>query len=130
MFALDTNIFIYFLRDAGRVAERLRSIGPREIAIPSIVLYELEVASQHGKQSERRKKLIQSLVSVSTVLPFDEASAAAAAEARAHLEARGSPIGPLDFLIAGTAIAHRATLVTHNTSEFKRVPGLKIVDWY
>jgi tRNA(fMet)-specific endonuclease VapC len=91
MFALDTNIFIYFLRDAGRVADRLRSVAPREVAIPSIVLYELEVASQHGKQSERRKRLIQSLVRVSTVLPFDEASASAAAGARAYRKREARP---------------------------------------
>jgi tRNA(fMet)-specific endonuclease VapC len=46
------------------------------------------------------------------------------------LEARGLPIGPLDVLIAGTALAHGATLVTRNLREFSRVEGLKLENWY
>ena len=53
-----------------------------------------------------------------------------AARVRAALEESGEAIGPLDTLIAGTALAARATLVTHNTREFRRVPGLRIEDWY
>jgi tRNA(fMet)-specific endonuclease VapC len=64
------------------------------------------------------------------VLPFDEAAARAAATVRRTLEQAGSPIGPLDTLIAGTAIAHSVVLVTHNAREFSRVRGLKMVDWF
>ena len=70
------------------------------------------------------------LVDLVNLLPFGEAEARATAELRAALEKLGKPIGPIDTLIAGTAIANRALLVTHNTSEFSRVSGLKVVDWY
>ena len=50
--------------------------------------------------------------------------------ARARLEGLGTPIGPLDTLIAGTALAHRAVLVSRNIREFGRVAGLEVVDWY
>jgi tRNA(fMet)-specific endonuclease VapC len=46
------------------------------------------------------------------------------------LERQGQPIGPFDGLIAGTALAEKATLVTHNTREFSRVQGLQVVDWF
>ena len=65
-----------------------------------------------------------------SVLPFDHPAARAAATMRAELERRGRPIGPLDNLIAGTALAHRATLVTRNTREFSRLPNLAVLDWY
>ncbi len=52
------------------------------------------------------------------------------AKIRAQLEKQGTPIGPMDILIAGTAIALQATLVTHNVREFSRIPGLSIADWY
>jgi tRNA(fMet)-specific endonuclease VapC len=50
-------------------------------------------------------------------------------ELRSLLERRGSPIGPLDTLIAAHALALRWTLATHNVREFRRVPGLTVADW-
>lgn len=63
------------------------------------------------------------------VLEFDLEDARQAGQVRAHLASKGTPIGPYDVLIAGQAKARELTLVTHNTSEFKRVPGLKVEDW-
>ena len=64
------------------------------------------------------------------VIPFDRDAALAAATIRAQLEQQGTPIGPIDVLIAGTAVALQATLVTHNVNEFSRVSELAIADWY
>lgn len=64
------------------------------------------------------------------MLPLDRAAARASATAGADLEQRGLPIGPLDNLVAGIALAHRSTLVTRNTREFSRLRDLSIVDWY
>jgi tRNA(fMet)-specific endonuclease VapC len=63
------------------------------------------------------------------VLEFDHEDAQQAGEIRAHLAKRGTPIGPHDVLIAGQAKARNLTLVTHNTTEFQRVSGLKVEDW-
>lgn len=130
MFALDTNVIIHYFQQKGRVAERLRGVELKDVAIPAIVHYELEIGAARSEYSARRRKDIDSLMRVVRVLEFDSRSAVAAALVRSTLEARKASIGSIDFLIAGTAIAHGATLVTHNTAEFKRVPGLKIVDWY
>ena len=62
-------------------------------------------------------------------VPFDTRAALSAAQIRLELEKRGSMIGPLDILIAGTALSLGATLVTNNTDEFSRVPGLRLADW-
>jgi tRNA(fMet)-specific endonuclease VapC len=130
MLALDTNTLIYFFKGVGHVADHFRSATPREIAIPSVVLYELEVGIGRGPQAETRRQALGHLLQLVRVLPFDENSARAAAETRIHLEAAGASIGPLDTLIAGTALGYSATLVTHNTREFDRVPGLCVIDWY
>jgi len=63
------------------------------------------------------------------VLEFDQEDARQAGEIRAHLASKGTPIGPFDVLIAGQAKARNLTLVTHNTSEFRRVEGLRVEDW-
>ena len=62
-------------------------------------------------------------------LPFDDAAAEAYGRLRAELARRGMPIGPNDLMIAAIALAYGFTLVTHNTSEFSRVPGLRLEDW-
>jgi tRNA(fMet)-specific endonuclease VapC len=62
-------------------------------------------------------------------LAFDDRAAEEYGRIRAHLDGLGTPIGPNDLMIASIALAHGLTLVTHNTSEFSRVPGLKLEDW-
>lgn len=130
MYVLDTNTLIYFFRGQGTVAERLLATSPTEVAIPAISAYELEVGIAKSIQPAKRRRQFDELLRMVTVLPFDRATAAAAARVRAMLEKAGQPIGPLDNLIAGTALAHRATLVTHNTREFRRVSKLALIDWY
>jgi tRNA(fMet)-specific endonuclease VapC len=61
--------------------------------------------------------------------PFDDAAAEAYARIRAHLLTAGNTIGPNDMLIAAIAVANGLTLITHNTDEFGRVPGLDLDDW-
>jgi tRNA(fMet)-specific endonuclease VapC len=63
------------------------------------------------------------------VAPFDDAASRRHGAVRAFLKARGTPIGPLDTLIAGHALMLNATVVTNNVGEFARVSGLTVEDW-
>ena len=130
MYVLDTNTLIYYFKGAGEVAGHLLSKSPREIVIPSIVLFELEAGIAKSKKPQKRLRQLSEITSVINVLEFGREEARIAASIRAMLEARGKPIGPYDILIAGTAVRHQATLVTHNVEEFKRVKGLTIEDWF
>lgn len=129
-FALDTNSLIYFFRGEGQVARRLLATPPGRILIPAVVLYELETGLAKSSEPAKRRAQLARLIDVVTLLPFGAAEARAAASLRARLEILGTPIGPMDTLIAGTALVAGATLVTHNIREFGRVPGLFIEDWY
>ena len=62
-------------------------------------------------------------------LPFDDAAADVHAQIRRHHESLGTPIGPYDLQIAAIALVNGCTVVTHNTNEFSRVPGLALEDW-
>ena len=130
MFLLDTNTLIYFFKGQGRVPERMLATPPGEVAISAVSLYEIEVGIAKSAQPTKRRRQFDTFLAVVSLLPFDRAAARAAATVRAELERRGRPIGPLDNLIAGTALAHRATLVTRNTREFSRLPNLAVIDWY
>jgi tRNA(fMet)-specific endonuclease VapC len=108
----------------------LFSKPPKEIAASTITLYELEVGIAKSNNPQKRKRQLESFASYITIFPFDSKEAKASAKIRADLEKQGTPIGPLDNLIAGTALNFNAVLVTHNTKEFSRIESLTIEDWF
>jgi tRNA(fMet)-specific endonuclease VapC len=130
MYVLDTNTLIYYFKGQGQVAQNLANVPPQEIGISTIVLLELQVGIAKSTSPAKRTQQLQQLLSRVNLVLFDRDSAVAAATIRAQLEQQGTPIGPMDVLIAGTALACQATLVTHNVKEFSRVSGLAIADWY
>ncbi len=130
MYLLDTNTLIYFFKGIGDVSNILLSKAPKDILIPSIALYELEVGIAKSTKPQKRRKQLESLISRINISSFGSQEAKVAAMIRANLEGKGAPIGSYDTLIAGTALSNNATLVTHNTKKFRRVKGLNIEDWY
>ncbi len=130
MFVLDTNTLIDFFKGKGRVADRVFMEEPANIGIPAIVVFELETGIAKTSSPKKRSQQLQSLLLATTLLPFSVKEAKASALVRARLEKKGRRIGPLDVLIAGTAIANQGILVSHNLAEFNRVDGLVTEDWY
>lgn len=130
MFALDTNILIYALKGKGQVREQLAAVSPSDIGVPAVVAYELEYGTFKSKSTAQRRRDLERLFSAIAILPLDKRVADHAARVRYDLERTGASIGPLDLLIAGTALAFGATLVTNNIQEFKRVPGLHVENWF
>ena len=130
MFALDTNTILDYFRGRGSVAARLLAVPPGEIALPAIVAYEAWVGVLGSRDARRRQIQYEQFLSVVQILPFDLAVSRRAAEIRLGLGRRGETIGPMDTLIAATALAHDATLVTRNVREFGRVQGLKVTNWH
>jgi tRNA(fMet)-specific endonuclease VapC len=108
MYVLDTNTLIYYFKGQGQVAQNLTSIASEEIVIPTIVLFELEVGIAKATSPSKRIQQLQQLLSRIDLAPFDRDAAIAAATIRAQLEQQGSPIGSIDVLIAGTALALQA----------------------
>jgi tRNA(fMet)-specific endonuclease VapC len=130
MYILDTNTLIYYFKGQGKVAQNLANVSPQEIGISTIVLFQLQVGIAKSTSPAKRTQQLEQFLSRVNVVPFDRDSAVAAATIRVQLEQQGTPIGPMDVLIAGTAASLQATLVTHNVKEFARVSGLAIADWY
>ena len=129
-YALDTNTLIYFFKGRGEVARNLLATAPADVMIPAVVVYEIETGIAKSTDPNKRREQLAELLDTVTVLPFDVDAARKAAGIRARLERQGTPIGPMDTLIAGTALAYNTTLVTHNTAEFQRIPELQLVDWF
>ena len=130
MYVLDTNILIYFFKGLGSVPQRLLSVSPKDIGVPAVVIYELEYGITRSSSPTKRQQQLTEFCSLVNILPFGRAEAKLTAGIRTKLEKKGTPIGPYDLLIAGTAISNNAVLVTNNTKEFSRVPKLQVENWY
>jgi tRNA(fMet)-specific endonuclease VapC len=127
-YLLDANAVIALLNDTlSNLAQRARRERPGDVAISAVVAHELFYGAFKSRRAAHNVALVDALQFA--VLEFDKEDARQAGRVRALLAARGTPIGPYDVLIAGQSLARNMILVTHNTSEFGRVPGLRIEDW-
>ena len=100
------------------------------MTLPAVAAYEVWVGVLGLQNAKRRLAKYERFLSVVDILPFDATAGRRAADLRVALERKGEAIGPMDTLIAATALAHGATLVTRNVREFRRVPGLSVVNWH
>jgi len=129
VYILDTNTLLYFFKGIGKVADNLLAVSPKDIGLPAVVLYELEYGIARSTSPKKRMKQLEEFCALVEVLNFGNEEAKASAMLRASLEKKGTPIGPYDVMIAGTALSRQGILVTSNTKEFRRVPRLQIIDW-
>ena len=130
MLLLDTNLCIGILNQGNQnIIQRFMQHSPNEIALCSIVKAELLYGARHSQKVESNLLLLQQFFAPLTSLPFDDRCAEEAGLIRADLVAQGKSLGPNDILIAATARAHDALLVTHNTKEFSRITGLRLQAW-
>ena len=99
------------------------------LCISSITLAELEYGMKHSSDPVRNEQALLRFLAPMNILPFGLAAASEYGEIRAYLQSQGTPIGPLDMLIAGHARSEGMILVTNNGKEFERVPDLVLENW-
>jgi tRNA(fMet)-specific endonuclease VapC len=129
-FLLDTNVCIKILNGSSEtVVARMRNHDPAEITLSAVVRAELVYGARKSRHVAANLRLIEAFCEPFACFPFDDRAADVYGGIRTDLERLGQPIGPNDLMIASTALAHSLTLVTHNLSEFTRVPSLRIEDW-
>jgi len=127
---IDTNICIYIIkRKPESVLKHFLDYRVGDVGISSITLAELRYGVAKSKYKEKNAKALEEFTIPLEIVSFDEAAALAYGEIRSALEAAGSPIGAMDMLIAAHAISLGVQLVTNNTREFSRIPGLTLLDW-
>lgn len=126
-FLLDTNAVIALLAGNRSFVERLRAYHPSDFGIPAIVHHELCFGAYKSRRVAASLRNVRALQF--EILPLSKTDADQSGVIRAALQARGTPIGPYDVLIAGQAVARSLTLITRNVRDFERVEGLAIENW-
>jgi tRNA(fMet)-specific endonuclease VapC len=128
---LDTNTCIDHLRqpNTSLVTGRLSAAPVGSVSLCSIVLAELLFGARRSTQVQKNVSEVHTFCAQFAMLPFEARAADEYSKTRSHLARLGTPIGPNDLMIAAIALADSLILVTHNTTEFGRVPGLHLEDW-
>ncbi|MCI0701140.1 MAG: type II toxin-antitoxin system VapC family toxin [Planctomycetia bacterium] len=130
IYLLDSTVWVAILRNKHpEVAVRYGATDPAEIRICSVVVAELRHGCLKSAKPTVNRAILDALLAPVVSLPFDDIAADHFSALRHHLESIGQMIGPYDAQIAAIALANGCTLVTHNVSEFSRVPGLVVEDW-
>ena len=128
-YLLDTNTCIAAMKNHPSVVGRMSAVAPADCAVSTVTVYELYTGVEKCADPSRERSKVTRFLSTINEITFDAQAAREAAVIRARLEAQGQMIGPYDVLLAGQAKAAGRRLVTHNTAEFARVPGLTLEDW-
>lgn len=129
-YMLDTNICIYLInRNPQHVRRHFLAQTLDDIGVSSITVAELQYGIQKSRYPEENRNALELFLLPLLIADFDVLAAIAYGGLRVTLEKVGTPIGALDALIAAHALSLNVTLVTNNTREFSRVPGLQIANW-
>ena len=129
-YLLDTNVWVQFLRNKNAlVVQRIQAHHPSELRVCTVTAAELYFGCWKSAKPGAHRATVDAVLAPFEWLLFDRIAADEFAKIRHHLETQGTPIGPYDMQIAAIARGNGLTLVSHNTSEFNRVPGLLLEDW-
>ncbi|WP_019939928.1 tRNA(fMet)-specific endonuclease VapC [Bordetella sp. FB-8] len=128
-YMLDTNICIYTSKNKPQQVREMFMRHTGQISISTITLMELIYGAEKSAEPEANLAIVEGLAARLEVLDYNAAAAAHTGQVRAELAKQGSPVGPYDAQIAGHARSLGLIVVTNNTREFQRIPGLRIEDW-
>lgn len=128
-FMLDTNICIFTIKNRPEHVREAFNAHHGQLCISTVTLMELVFGAEKSSNPQRNLAVIEGFAARLEVLKYDWEAAANTGQLRAELAKLGTPIGPYDQMIAGHARSLGLVLVTNNTREFERVPGLRIEDW-
>lgn len=126
-YSLDANTIIALFKGHKEVWRKLERHSPLDCAVSSIVMHELYFGAFKSVRVQENLDRINALRF--TVIEFEQEDARVSAEVRASLARAGTPIGPLDTLIGGQALARGLTVVSRNVREFSRITGLVHENW-
>lgn len=111
------------------VLQKFKTFSVGDIAISAITVSELQYGVAKSQYPTKNQQRLDAFLRPFQIINYDEPVAHAYGTIRAQLERDGTPIGPLDTLIAAHALAHNLCLVTNNEKEFVRVKGLVVENW-
>ncbi len=128
-YMLDTNICIFTIKNRPPEVRKQFETHANQMAVSTVTAMELIYGAEKSAKPADNLSVIEGFLARLSVLDYDQEAAAQTGQLRSELAKIGKPIGPYDMMIAGHARALGLVLVSNNTREFERVPGLRLEDW-
>ena len=129
-FMLDTNTCVDLIRQRDdRILRKMQRLTLDDLCVSSVTLSELEYGAAKSADPGKNRLALAQFMTPLRVVPYDDTVAPVYGRVRTELEREGTPIGPLDTMIAAHALSLALTVVTDNGREFRRVAGLKVQNW-
>lgn len=129
-YLLDTNVCIRYINGrSAAIRAKLPTIPRDDVFVSVMTKAELFYGSAKSQTPERSRQKQEEFLATVNILAITDPIIEHYALIRTYLTTQGTPIGANDLFIAATALAHNLTLITHNTAEFGRIPGLQMQDW-
>jgi predicted nucleic acid-binding protein len=128
MIMLDTNVVVAFLNGDKSILKRIRAEVDK-IALNTLVVAELDYGAKASQRAKENLEKLYRLVDICQVVPFDLECAKVFGTIKSKLRGLGRPTGEMDGLIAASAMAYKATLVTADKKHFENIEGLKLEVW-
>lgn len=130
MLMLDTHICIHIIKkQPEQVLKKFSALNLGDVCVSSVTFAELMYGVEKSQHPQKNKTALEEFMLPMEIMSFDEEAARYYGYLRISLEKKGTPIGPMDLMIAAHAQSIHATLVTNNEKEFIRIPGLKVKNW-
>ena len=128
-FLLDTDTCVYVMNDTGQARRRMLATPRNAVWVSALTVAELLAGAAQSGSASRNRHHVERFLAPLTIIDFTRDDAVAYGALRAQLAKRGQLIGPVDLLLAAQATARDLTLVTNNEREFRRMPGLALINW-
>jgi tRNA(fMet)-specific endonuclease VapC len=125
---LDTNVVVAFLNGDKSVLRRIQAEIDK-VALSTLVVAELDYGAKVSQRAKENLEKLYQFLNIVQVVPFDVECAKVFGTVKSKLRSLGKPTGEVDALIAATAMAHEAILVTSNKKHFENIEGLRIEIW-
>lgn len=127
---LDTDTCIYYLnRTSDKLLAQFKTFSPSDLKLSSITVAELYYGAEKSKAKKKNWAILDNFTAAFEIIPFDDVCVKIYANIRSSLEKSGTPIGPMDLLIAAICLGNNFILVTNNTKEFRRIKKIKLENW-
>lgn len=132
MFLLDTNTISELMKRNSYTWGQLLAHERNSVFLCEVVVAEL-LFGLSLLSDEKRKNLLQQelepLLKTIAILAWDRKTSHVFGDIKAQLSRRGKLIADLDIAIAACALSHECALVTDNSSDFKRIEELRLLNW-
>jgi tRNA(fMet)-specific endonuclease VapC len=129
-YLLDTNICIYLIKQHPNIEKKLKVLSPGDIGISSVTLSELYYGVEKSQYVERNRRALEKFILPIEIFDFGVEASETYGKFRNFLERKGTSIGSMDLMIAAHAFSLNVTIITNNEREFRRIPDLKIENWF